>query len=82
MTRLKAVTYLHEKDIAHRNLTCDNILFDKRTKQIKITNFLCATETIDSLRRKDFNYTRIADFHYQESKLKFKFTLKLVSAVF
>ena len=50
------------------NLTCDNIIYNRATGQIKLTNFLCATETIDSLRRRDFNYTKIADFHYQECR--------------
>ena len=42
---IAAVTYLHERDIAHRNLNIHNILYNRQTFQIKISNFLCAVQT-------------------------------------
>ena len=43
-----AVTYLHERDIAHRNLNIHNILYNRQTFQIKISNFLCAVQTTNN----------------------------------
>lgn len=55
-----AVTYLHERDIAHRNLNIHNILYNRQTFQIKISNFLCAVQvTSNSAASKDFNYARL-----------------------
>ena len=30
-----AVTFLHERDIAHRNLTCETVLYNRKSKELK-----------------------------------------------
>jgi serine/threonine protein kinase len=48
---LSAVAYLHERNIIHRDLKCENILFvDKEHLDIKIIDFGLATRQVSSKR--------------------------------
>lgn len=36
---LNALNYVHEKGIAHRDIKPENVLFEKKTKLVKIIDF-------------------------------------------